>query len=680
MDVQIPQVPAVSMLRLRPLTPDGYRLLRYLSVAVVLIAGGASAWALSSTLKQRADGMTRYVRVDAWAVQQLEYELQQFRSRFARHVAGEPQMTAKNVRDQLAAVRATLPLLQQGDHPQEFRLLVDVDGTAAAVRGAVTEVAAVLGERDEFAGDLARLRRVEERLAEPASRLRQLAVDVAHVRGELQDGDLANVRWLVDVNRWLVIGFSAVAVFFVALLIREAVDARRAEAVARENERRSRYLAEHDPLTGLPNRLKFNQALADTLARAAATGDAVALLILDLDGFSAVNDTFGHQAGDGLLMAVTERLAAATTAGEILVRLGSDEFALICRGGAEPVDPSAVAERLRRTFERPFVLRDHAVQMTASMGAACFPADCDDLATLLKAADLALQAARAEGRGHHRLFAAAMLTELRQRRDLEDDLRAAIAAGAIEVFFQPQVDLKDGRCTGAEALARWRHPERGPISPGVFIPLAEKTGLISALGRLVLDVACREALSWPAEAAGGVVAVNISPAQFAYDDLAAEVGAVLTATGLPAARLELEITEGVLMRDRRAAIDTLGRLRALGVKLALDDFGTGYSSLSYLKHFPMDKLKIDQSFVRGSAESADDRMIVGTIVGLASGLRLNSIAEGIETADHLRLLIALGCREGQGYYFAKPMPPAEFRAWLLSRSAEGPVRAVAVAG
>jgi diguanylate cyclase (GGDEF)-like protein len=503
-------------------------------------------------------------------------------------------------------------------------------------------------------------------------RLRQLAIDVAALRSELQDGDLANVRWLVNVNRWLMIAFSSVAMIFIVLLVKEARDARRAERQALASEQRTRHVAEHDLLTDLPNRLMFHRLLSDALERTQARGSAAALILCDIDDFREINETLGHDLGDTLLVATARRLRSLLGEGDVLARLGSDEFAILRPQAADmpagtAADSAAAIEGLRAAFDAPFIWGDRTVSVTLSFGIACFPRDAGDVESLLRAADLALQTAKAEDRRCVRVYRPEMSRDLLERKALEADLQAAIAAGDIEVHFQPQIRLADGRFLGAEALARWRHPERGWISPGVFIPLAEKSGLIGALAEQVLETACREALRWPGGAgADSIVAVNVSPAQFAYEDVFSQVQAVLARIPFPARRLELEITEGLLMRDVRAALVILDQFSALGIRLAIDDFGTGYSSLNYLKHFPLHKLKIDQSFVRDLLNSDSDRMIVETIVSLAVGLGLRTIAEGIETEAHHQLLRELGCDEGQGYWYGRPMPGDDLLAWLAA--------------
>lgn len=646
------------------------RLLRHALLASLLLVGGLAAWQLSASLQNRADGMTRYIRVDTWAVSQLEYELQQFRSRLARHVAGDEEVPMQAVRAQLRTVAATMPLLQRGPDYEHFRLYIDIDGTVSIVRAALESIKELIGSQSSLRTDLATLNRVEALLGPSMTRLRQLMIDVASMRMELQDGDLANVRWLIGANRWMLLAFGCLTAVFILMLMKEALDARRAERIASDSERKSRHIAEHDGLTGLPNRMLFHARLREAIAGAAASGLDVLLLTLDLDGFRDINDTFGHDFGDAALTAAADRLRQALPADAFLVRLGGDEFAVIRTGSGASESEEALANHLLATFQHPLVCGDRTAQIGTSIGAARFPVDGTDAETVMRAADLALHAAKAAGRACFQPFRIGMMTEVERRQDMQEDLRRAIAGGELEVFLQPQIDLASGGCIGAEALLRWRNGDKGWISPGVFIPLAEQTGLILPLGHFVMEAACREAMRWEGEAARATIAVNVSPAQFLYQDIYAEVCDVLAATGLPAHRLELEITEGLLMRDQRAAMAVLRRLEDLGVQLAVDDFGTGYSSLSYLKQFPVQKLKVDQSFVREIEANASDKMIVRTIVTLASGLGLRTIAEGIETPAQSRILGELGCEEGQGYLFARPMPAADFRSWTSTRVAQ----------
>ena len=411
-------------------------------------------------------------------------------------------------------------------------------------------------------------------------------------------------------------------------------------------------MARRDALTGLANRMVFGEHLEEAAARL-GEGGGFAVLCLDLDRFKEVNDSFGHPVGDALLKGVAERLQACLRETDLLARLGGDEFAIVQSGSRLRDDAVALASRLIRIFEEPFVIDGHVVSVGVSVGISLAPEHGTDPETLLKCADLALYRAKAGGRGGWSFFDEEMDLELRKRRALEHDLKHAVSNGEFELFFQPIVSLAHQRVASCEALLRWKHPERGYVSPAKFIPLAEETGTIGAIGEWVLRRACREAASWPGEVA---VAVNVSAAQFRNAAVVRAVMEALTESGLPAYRLELEITESVLLTDNVATMATLHTLKRLGVRVAMDDFGTGYSSLSYLQSFPFDKIKIDQSFVRNLDVTGSSRLIVRSVVGLGRSLGMTVTAEGIETEaqkEHLRLE---GCDEAQGYLFSRPVP------------------------
>ena len=391
-----------------------------------------------------------------------------------------------------------------------------------------------------------------------------------------------------------------------------------------------------------------------------------------MDGFKDINDTFGHDVGDALIVSVAERLAASIRDGDMLARLGGDEFAIVQTGVDHDSNEDAeFARRLLDGFGAPFRAMGKELVVGASIGITRFPTDGHTVEDLMKAADLALYSGKARGRGCFELFDQAMTQRLQHRRALETRLRRAIDAGSLELHFQPQMDLQSGEAVGAEALVRWHDPELGQVPPYEFVPVAEETGLILPLGQWVLETACAEAAQWASAGLDGVVAVNISPAQFTHQDLVAAVESALARTGLPPQRLELEITEGLLMGDTRTAIETLDQLRAMGVQLAIDDFGTGYSSLSYLKRFRVHKVKIDKSFVGDLENDEDDRRIVHAILMLGQALNLRTIAEGVETPMQSELLASLECDQAQGYLYAKPMPAEQVRRfWAHSRNRE----------
>jgi diguanylate cyclase (GGDEF)-like protein len=416
---------------------------------------------------------------------------------------------------------------------------------------------------------------------------------------------------------------------------------------------RDAELALRDPLTGLANRAGLQDKLAQSLAHALTGETPVAMLYLDLDRFKLVNDTLGHATGDALLVKVAERLRSATREGDTVARLGGDEFAVVQIGAPQPQAAEALAARLVDLIGRTYVLGGQTLNIGVSLGIAIAPVDGTDPDTVMRRADLSLYRAKADGRGCFRFFQPGMDAEAQARRELEIDLRKALALRQFELHYQPLFQLDGRRLIGFEALMRWKHPERGQVSPSQFIPLAEEIGLIGPLGEWVLQTACREAASWAEPVS---VAVNISPVQFRETDLLAAVRSALARSGLPAQRLELEITEGALLENTERVMEVLRGLRSLGVRISMDDFGTGYSSLSYLQRFPFDKVKIDQSFVRGAEHDADCGAIVRAVAALGASLGLQTTAEGVETNAQLNAIHAAGCSEVQGYFTGRPMP------------------------
>jgi diguanylate cyclase (GGDEF)-like protein/PAS domain S-box-containing protein len=423
-------------------------------------------------------------------------------------------------------------------------------------------------------------------------------------------------------------------------------------------QERIAHLAHHDGLTGLPNRVLFRDRLDQALARARRESDHVAVLCLDLDRFKEVNDVFGHPAGDALLKQIANLLAACVRETDTVARLGGDEFAIVQVGLSQPSGVSVLVERIFEELAGPLRVQDHDVLTGTSIGIAIAPVDGNEPDSLLKNADIALYRAKAEGRGTFRFFEPGMDARLQARRLLEHQLRLAFAQEHLEIHYQPQVDLVRNQIVGFEALVRWPHPDWGHVPPAEFIPIAEETGLILQLGEWVLRRACQDAAAWPP---AFKVAVNLSPVQFQRGDLAEVVASALETAGLEPSRLELEITEGTLVRDAEGALAVLRRLKDFGVRIAMDDFGTGYSSLSYLRRFPFDKIKIDQSFIRGLEQNPDDAAIVRATLGLGHSLGLATTAEGVETHGQASYLRAQGCQEVQGFLYGRPTPVAELR-------------------
>ena len=434
-------------------------------------------------------------------------------------------------------------------------------------------------------------------------------------------------------------------------------------------EEQLRHQAFHDVLTGLANRSLFRDRLGHALARAGRDALPTAVLYLDLDDFKSVNDRLGHAEGDRLLVAVGERLRSATRAGDTVARLGGDEFAIIVEE-AEPAEAAQAATRILTTLAPPFALGERQIVARASIGIAIQSPDSGDADDLLRCADIAMYAAKARGGDCHVTYDPGLYDATVARMELKADLRGALERGEFAVAYQPIVEIETGEIIGTEALMRWNHPRRGAVSPLDFIPPAEESGLILELGRWILDAACRQTRAWQ-EATGRAdmtVCVNLSGRQVVDPDLVDDVARILASTGLEPLALTLEITETVLVQDVEATVTAFRGLKALGVRLAIDDFGTGYSSLSYLRQFPIDTLKIDRSFVAGLDGSEDSTALVRSILSLSSTLRLDTVAEGIETAEQRLALRRLGARRGQGYLFARPMPAGDV-ANLLDRPA-----------
>ncbi|MHB0768030.1 bifunctional diguanylate cyclase/phosphodiesterase [Bradyrhizobium sp. 5.13L] len=420
----------------------------------------------------------------------------------------------------------------------------------------------------------------------------------------------------------------------------------------RRIEERITHLAHYDALTDLPNRAMFHEHLRRELA-AVGDGEQIAVHYIDIDEFKGINDALGHLVGDELLKSVAQSLRRCAGPADFVARLGGDEFAVVQSAVTSLDRVDALVARVFEAVRTPFDCMGHHITTDASIGIALAPDHGTALDQILKNADMAMYAAKSAGRHTYRFFEPEMDAKARERRRLESDLRHAIATGGLEVHYQPCLELKDDRITGCEALVRWRHPERGMVSPAEFIPIAEDTGLINEIGEWVLATACRDAASWPDDIR---LAVNVSPVQFKSGTLALKIMRALAASNLPASRLELEITEAVLIRDDDAALAILHQLRAIGVRIALDDFGTGYSSLSYLHRFPFDKIKIDRCFVDDIARPDGSASIVQAVVNLATARRMTTTAEGVETEEQQRLLRALGCSEMQGYLFSAAKP------------------------
>ena len=433
-------------------------------------------------------------------------------------------------------------------------------------------------------------------------------------------------------------------------------------------EEQIEYLAHHDPLTDLPNRVLLRDRFLQAQGQAARSANRVAILFLDLDHFKLVNDTLGHPIGDRLLQAVAERLRRGVRETDTISRQGGDEFVIVLPELADPESAGSIAGKLMEQMHEPVRVNGHRLNVTFSLGIALYPDDGEDFDTLMKKADTAMYSAKEAGRNTLRFFTAAMNVEAAARLKLQGRLQRALEKEELVLYYQPQFDLASGRILGAEALLRWRDPERGLVPPGEFIPVAEDTGLIGPIGEWVIGEACRELRRWhEAGATDLTMAVNLSPVQFRRSRLVEIAARALQENRLPAECLEFELTESLLIREDAAILETLTALKGLGVKLSIDDFGTGYSSLAYLKRFNVDKLKIDQSFIRELCSNPDDEAIVSAVITMARQLRLRTVAEGVENAEQATMLRRFDCDEVQGFLFGRPMPAADFQALLGHR-------------
>ncbi|MCX8102401.1 MAG: EAL domain-containing protein [Geminicoccaceae bacterium] len=560
--------------------------------------------------------------------------------------------------EEAAASRAELTRIRAAVESSSDPILVlDADGRPVFVNAAAS--AALAGSLDRLARPGAMLALIIDR-----QQRRRLVHDLRTTGAFSAEVELAlpTGRTPVELRVDRIKGADAGVVGWV--VIASDVSERRAAA------ERIRHLAHHDPLTGLPNRTLFGERLAEAVSHGLERGERVALMLVDLDRFKEVNDALGHPAGDALLCAAASRLRRLAPPGALVARLGGDEFAILLRRAGESSAVAATARRIAAAMAEPFALDGRIVRSGATIGIALTPEHACSPEGLLQHADLALYRAKAEGRGRMRLYDPEIGRALAEARELEADLHEALARDELRLVYQPRVAIASGEVVGAEALIRWHHPRRGLVAPASFVPLAEERGLIVAIGARVLDQAVAQAARWAARGGAPLrVSVNLSPVQFREDDVAALVARVLARHRLPPDRLELEITEGVLLQHTREVVRTLERVRAMGVSVALDDFGTGYSSLSYLRRFRLDRLKLDRSFVCDLETDPSARSVARTVIELGHALAMSVTAEGIETQGQLATLAALGCDEAQGHLLARPGPPEAFEQGRLATPA-----------
>jgi diguanylate cyclase (GGDEF)-like protein/PAS domain S-box-containing protein len=431
-------------------------------------------------------------------------------------------------------------------------------------------------------------------------------------------------------------------------------------SVARAMGAEMSHMAQHDILTNLPNRTLLQDRLTQAIATASRNDSRIAVLFLDLDGFKHINDSLGHGTGDRLLQSVARRLLAAVRTSDTVCRMGGDEFVILLSEVSHAGDAGVKAGKILSALSAPFEMEQNTLRVTASVGVSTYPEDGQSAELLIRNADLAMYQAKEKGRSNYQFFEKGMNVRAVERQSIEEDLRFALERNEFVVHYQPKIDLKTGGITGVEALVRWRHPKRGLVGPLRFISVAEDCGLILPIGKWVLRESCRQAKAWQDAGLPPIeVAVNVSSVEFRNDDFPEGIATILRETGLEPCYLELELTESVLMQHAEFSVPLLKNLKTMGVRLAIDDFGTGYSSLSYLRQFPIDTLKVDQSFIHEINAETDEATIISAVINMGCRLKHRVIAEGVETAEQLAFLRAHGCDEGQGYYFGRPMPATQ---------------------
>lgn len=538
-------------------------------------------------------------------------------------------------------------------------LIADRDGVIEYVNPKVTQVTGY--EAHELIGKTPRVLQSGNTSSDQYEALWAALTSGKEWRGEFQNRKKSGELYWVFESISPIRNADGVITHY--LSVEEDVTARK------EVEQRLSHLAHFDGLTGLPNRELFHERLHQAMTEAAARRRMVGLLFLDLDRFKNINDTLGHAAGDALLIAVSERLTACLRRGDTIARLGGDEFTIVLADLAQGEDAGAMARKILDVLHQPFSVHDRELYISASIGITLYPSDSDDVDTLITNADVAMYRAKARGRNTYQFYTAEMNAKAMEQLALENALRRALEREEFELHYQPQIDLRTGAVVGAEALIRWRHHEWGMIPPAQFIPLAEDTGLISAIGQWVVRRACAQVRAWRQAGLPRMrVTINLSARQFATDNLPGLIEDALVESGVESDDLGIELTEGLLMENAPAAVAALESLGRMGLELAIDDFGMGYSSLSYLRRFRIDVLKIDQSFIR-DLQNPDGASIVNAIILLAHGLGLRVIAEGVETAEELAHLRGRGCDAAQGYYYSRALPPAEFAAFLRGHDA-----------
>ena len=491
---------------------------------------------------------------------------------------------------------------------------------------------------------------------------RTVAEMVAEIDAWLASGVVSHLKRPLPDGRIIALSHQPMPDGGVVVIFEDVTEREQAEA-------RAQFLATHDDLTGLPNRLVFGQAVSDAVKVARRYGQEFAVMFVDLDRFKIINDTLGHAAGDFLLTEVANRLKQCVRESDAVARVGGDEFIILLREVSDARQVTTVARKILSTVVKPLTIHGQECRVTASIGISLFPSDAQDEESLVKNADAAMYAAKEEGRNDFRFHSPEIKTQSIERLMLETSLRRALERNELLLYYQPKRDLSRGGISGVEALLRWHHPDLGLLQPSRFIPLAEETGLIVPIGKWVLKTACAQNMAWQRQGLPAIrIAVNLSPRQFADPNLLHDIRAALEKSGMPAQLLELEITESMVMQNVERTVRVLEAIKSLGITLAIDDFGTGYSSMSLVKKFPIDVLKIDRSFVREIMNDSEDKAIADAIISLGRALNLTVVAEGVETAEQEAFLRAHNCDEIQGYLISKPVPADEFAAFLANHT------------
>ncbi|WP_201834571.1 putative bifunctional diguanylate cyclase/phosphodiesterase [Microvirga zambiensis] len=621
------------------------------TVIAIVIGGFMIAGAYISVLVVERQGALRQISAynPAWEASQAASEFIRLEHRLAQVERPDSGVDKDEVELRYDILAGRVHMLNEGDFHELLRRDPEHQVTLRALEQALTSIEPLIKELGQ-PGTVTQIMQVLQPFEGSLSQIASTALMYGSEVIRRDQQELIRLHWV----------FSAIAASLILIGIVLIALLNRHNRLLGRAHQELHVLAHQDALTGLPNRVVLREKLEQALASMRPQGRTVAVSYLDLDHFKDVNDSFGHETGDELLKAVADRLRSCIPPGDgqvrnLISRFGGDEFAILQTGIRRPEESAVLAKRVVEALQEPFSVNGQEIFIGTSIGIALAQRHMNS-SQILKNADMALYHAKADGRGTFRFFEPEMDAQLQARRVLEVDLRKAMGNDEFELYYQPQINIEANEIGGFEALLRWHHPERGLVPPAEFIPVIEDTGLIGPLGDWIIEEACKEAASWPRDIN---VAVNLSPIQFRNRGLVQSVTRALAISGLAPHRLELEITESVLLQDSETTVSTLHQLRRLGVRIAMDDFGTGYSSLSYLRSFPFDKIKIDQSFVREMSQRTDCLAIVQSVANLGASLGMPTVAEGIETEDQLRQIQAAGCTDAQGYYFGRPKPARE---------------------